>query len=203
MFQWITHQVSVFGYAGITFLMFLENLFPPIPSELIMPLGGFVAHRGRLDLVPVIVAGMLGSLLGAWMWYELGRKLGKARLKAWAARRGRWFALHPDDFDKTDDWFHRHGNSAVFLGRMVPGVRTLISVPAGFAEMPRLPFLAWSALGSILWCSILAIAGYLLGAQYQKVESIVDPVSKLILAGVVALYLYRVVTWKTPAGSKD
>ncbi len=198
MFQWITDQVSMFGYAGIAFLMFLENLFPPIPSELIMPLAGFVAHSGRLALAVVILSGTLGSLLGAWMWYEIGRKLGKERLKDWAARRGRWLGLHPDDFDKTDDWFQRHGRTAVFLGRMVPGIRTLISVPAGFAEMKRLPFLAWSALGSLVWCAVLAIAGYSLGAQYARVESVVDPLSKAVLIGIAALYFYRVITWKTP-----
>lgn len=196
MFQWITTQITTFGYLGVALLMLLENIFPPIPSELIMPMAGFVAHQGVLSLPLVIAAGTLGALIGAWVWYEIGRKLGKERLKNWAMRHGRWFGVHPHDFDSTEDWFKSHGNTAVFVGRMVPGIRTLISVPAGFARMPRWRFLAWSALGSLLWCSALTIAGYILGTQYQLVEKLVDPVSTAIMAVLVLVYLYRVITWK-------
>lgn len=196
MFDWITAQISNFGYAGIAFLMFLENLFPPIPSELIMPLSGFVADRGELRLFGVILSGTLGSVIGALLWYEIARRVGKERLKQWTDKHGRWIALHPRDFDKTEDWFKRHGKTAVFIGRMVPGIRTLISIPAGFAKMPFLPFLAWTMLGSLVWCSVLAGAGYVLGPHYDRVEALLNPISTGILVIVAALYLYRVVTWK-------
>lgn len=196
MFQWITAQITAFGYWGIAFLMLAENVFPPIPSELIMPMAGFVAHQGLLRLPLVVLAGTIGAVLGAWFWYEIGRKVGKERLKALAHKHGRWFGVHAHEFDTTEDWFRRHGNSAVFIGRMVPGIRTLISVPAGFVQMPRLRFLGWSTLGSLFWCSALAIAGYVLGTQYQRVEALVDPVSTAIIIAFIGLYLYRVITWK-------
>ena len=196
MFDWITAQISNFGYAGIAFLMFLENLFPPIPSELIMPLAGFVADRGFLSLPVVILSGTLGSVAGALLWYEVARRVGKERLKRWAGKHGRWLALHPHDFDKSEDWFRRHGKSAVFIGRMVPGIRTLISVPAGFGKMPFLPFLGWTTLGSLLWCSALTVAGYLLGPHYDRVEAWLNPVSTGILLLIAGLYFYRVINWK-------
>ena len=199
MFQWITTQITTFGYWGVAFLMLLENIFPPIPSELIMPMAGFVAQQGLLKLPLVIAAGTFGALIGAWFWYEIGRHLGKERLKNWAARHGRWFGVHPHDFDRTEDWFRRNGNSAVFIGRMVPGIRTLISVPAGIVHMPRLRFLGWSALGSLTWCSALAFAGYLLGTQYQLVEKLLNPASTAIMIVLVLIYLYRVITWKPAA----
>lgn len=196
MFQWITAQITAFGYVGVFFLMFLENVFPPIPSEVIMPLAGFVAHQGQLHIAGVIGAGTLGALAGAWIWYEIGRSLGKERLKRWATKHGRWFGLHPHDFDSTENWFRSHGNTAVFMGRMVPGVRTLISVPAGFAKMPRGRFLAWSALGSLGWSSLLTTAGYILGSQYHLVEGVMEPISTAIIGALVLVYLYRVITWK-------
>lgn len=196
MFNWITDQISTYGYLGIIFLMVLENVFPPIPSELIMPMAGFVASRGDLNLPVVIAVGTFGSVLGAWFWYEVGRSLGKERLKRWTAKRGRWLAIHPDDIDRMEEWFHNHGKTAVFVGRFIPSIRTLISVPAGFVKMPRIPFLLWTAAGSVIWCGGLAIAGSLLGSQYEKVSALLDPLSTIVLVAFVGAYIYRVVTWK-------
>lgn len=193
MFDWITDVIEETGYLGVFFLMLAENVFPPVPSELIMPLAGFTAAQGKLSIVFVVLAGTAGSLLGALFWYYVGRWLGRERLKRFAARHGRWLTLSPDEVDKACDWFGRHGAKAVFLGRLVPTVRTLISVPAGFAGMPLGRFLAWTALGTGLWTGLLGVAGYLLQEQYGRVAGFLNPLANAVFALVVAWYLYRVV----------
>jgi membrane protein DedA with SNARE-associated domain len=199
MFDWITGFVERGGYLGIALLMFLENVFPPIPSELIMPLAGFTAARGDLSLVGVILAGSVGSLAGALLWYGIGRWLGLERLKRFAARHGRWLTLSPGDIDKAQGFFQRHGGKAVLLGRLVPGVRTLISVPAGIVAMPLPAFLLWTGIGTVAWTALLAGAGYLLESQYARVEGWVSPVSNVIMGAIVLFYLYRVVTFRADA----
>lgn len=195
MFDWIAGLIDAIGPWGVALLMLLENVFPPIPSELIMPLAGFVAAEGKMGLASAIVAGTLGSLAGATLWYWVGHAVGADRLRRWAGRHGRWLTLSPDDVDRACDWFNRHGAGAVFFGRLVPTVRTLISVPAGLAAMPLPKFLLWSAIGSLAWTSLLAVAGYLLEARYQQVEHWVNPLSTAVVLGIVAIYLWRVVTW--------
>ncbi|HEX2528910.1 MAG TPA: DedA family protein [Geminicoccus sp.] len=196
MFDWITQLVQQTGYAGIAFLMLLENVFPPIPSELIMPLAGFSASRGQLNIVGVIAAGTFGSVLGALFWYYVGKWVGVERLKAWAGEHGRWFTISPDEVDQANGWFERHAGLAVLIGRLVPAVRSLISVPAGIANMSLPAFLAYSTLGTGAWAGLLAGAGYLLGGQYEKVEAWLNPVSNVIFAAIVLLYIYRVVTFR-------
>src|SRR5512138_1524949 len=176
--------------------MFAENVFPPIPSELIMPLAGFAAARGELDVFLAIAAGSAGSLAGAVFWYAVGRWLGAERLKRWAGRHGRWLTLTPGDIDKACRWFNRHGGKAVFFGRLVPAVRTFVSVPAGIAVMNLGRFLAWSALGTVLWTSFLAGVGWLLGEQYRAVSDWVNPVSNLVVGLLLLAYLYRVATFR-------
>lgn len=195
MFDWITALIDQLGLPGVALMMFLENVFPPIPSELIMPLAGFNAAQGRMGLVGVILAGTLGSLAGAVLWYLLGRAVGTARLRRLAARHGRWLTVTPGELDRADAWFDRHGGMAVFLGRLVPTVRTLISIPAGLSEMPLGRFLAWSGLGTLIWTTLLALAGYLLEDAYHRVENWVNPVSTVVVVGIVGLYLWRVATW--------
>ena len=197
MFDWITGLVVRSGYVGVFLLMLAENIVPPIPSELIMPLAGFTAARGQLHLAVVIVAGTGGSLLGAVFWYYVGRRLGLERLKHLAAKHGRWLTLSPDDADSADDWFRRHGAKAVFFGRLIPTVRTLISVPAGIAGMPLPGFLAWSALGTVLWTTLLAGAGYLLQSQYDRVADYLNPISTAVVVLIIGWYLYRVATFRT------
>lgn len=191
VFESIVEAVSRGGYLGIFMLMFIENLFPPIPSELIMPLAGFIAARGELNLVLAVIAGTLGSVLGALPWYYAGALLGRARLKRIADRHGRWLTVSADDIEQVAAWFLRHGGSAVFFGRLLPAIRTLISVPAGITRMPLLPFLAYSTAGSLIWSSALALAGFVLQKQYLAVAHYLDPVSKGVIAFIVAAYLYR------------
>ena len=196
MFDWITGLVEQTGYLGIALLMLAENVFPPIPSELIMPMAGFTAARGKLSMVGVVVAGTAGSLAGALLWYYIGRWIGLERLKRWAAKHGRWLTISPEEVDEAAAWFNRHCGKAVLVGRLIPAVRTLISVPAGVAGMALMRFLTYSALGTALWTALLATAGYLLEDQYQKVGDYLNPVSNVILGLIVLGYLYRVITFR-------
>ncbi len=168
------------GYAAIFAAMFLENLFPPIPSELIMPLGGFYVQQGKLALLPVVLAGLLGTVVGALPWYGIGRLVNEQRIEHWLERHGRWIGISPQELARSRQWFNRHGTLLVFWGRVVPGIRTLISVPAGIEMMPLGPFLFWTTAGSLIWTLLLTLAGMLLGEGYTNVEVWIEPVAKLI-----------------------
>ena len=190
MIDWITGLMNSLGYAGIAFLMFLENIFPPIPSEVVMPLAGFTAAEGPLSLVGVIVAGVVGSVAGALPWYYAGKKYGAKRMRHFAERYGRWITVSPEDIDHATAWFERHGGVAVLIGRLVPGVRTLISVPAGISGMPMIPFLLYSTIGTVAWTGALAACGYILRGQWQAVEAYISPISTAVIAGLVALHQF-------------
>ena len=168
------------GYTAIFAAMFLENLFPPIPSELIMPLGGFYVQQGQLDLVPVVLAGLLGTVLGALPWYGIGRLINEERIEQWLGNDGRWIGISPEELGRSRRWFGRYGTTLVFWGRLVPGIRTLISVPAGIEMMPMTPFLLWTTAGSLIWTLLLTVAGMVLGEGYSNVELWIDPVSKAV-----------------------
>lgn len=196
MFDWITGWIDTLGYPAIAALMFLENLFPPIPSELVMPLSGYTASQGRLSLVGVLVAGWIGSMAGALFWYAIGRWLGYARIRAIAARHGAWLTMSPDDVDEANRWFCRHGGAAVFVGRLVPAVRTFISVPAGVSDMSFVTFLLYTSLGTAIWTAFLAGVGYGLGAEYGQVSQWLGPPTNAIIAVLVLWYGWRVVTFK-------
>jgi membrane protein DedA with SNARE-associated domain len=194
MLEWITNTISSLGYLGITLLMFLENLFPPIPSELIMPLAGFTASPyqpggAKLNIIGVFLSGLLGSVLGALIWYYPGKFLGEQRLKKLTNKYGRWLNISSEDIDKAKSWFHRHGRKAVLIGRIVPGIRTLISVPAGMSNMALLPFLFYTTLGSAVWVALLTYSGYLLGTQYELVDKYLAPVSKFVLVALLLVFL--------------
>ena len=167
------------GYVAIFATMFLENLFPPIPSEMIMPLGGFYVQQGKLALLPVVIAG-LGTVLGALPWYGLGRLINEERLEQWLERHGRWIGISANDLKRSRIWFNRYGTALVFWGRLVPGVRTLISVPAGMELMPFTPFLLWTTGGSLIWVLILTLSGLALGSGYDNVELWLEPVAKAV-----------------------
>ena len=185
MAEWVQNLMDSMGYLGILLLMILENLFPPIPSELIMPSAGFAAARGEMSLPIVILMGVLGSVIGTLPLYYIGRAFGEERLVAWADKHGKWLTLSGRDIRRADDWFDKHGTKAVLFGRMVPGIRSLLSLPAGMSEMPMPKFLVYSAIGSGLWASALAGAGYVLGENYDRVEQYISPVSKIVLAMLV------------------
>ncbi|HLO87498.1 MAG TPA: DedA family protein [Nostocaceae cyanobacterium] len=194
MLEWITNTINSLGYWGIALLMFVENLFPPIPSELIMPLAGFTAspHQpggAKLNIIGVFLAGVLGSVLGALVWYYPGKFLGERRLKKLADKYGKWLTISSKDIDKAKNWFNNKGSKAVLIGRLVPGIRTLISVPAGLSDMPIVPFLFYTTLGSAAWVGLLTYSGYLLGSQYNLVDEYLAPVSKVVLGGLVLIFI--------------
>ena len=195
MFSWITDFLNTSGYFGVALLMLLENVFPPIPSELVMPFAGYAAQQGDMDIFLVILSGSFGSLLGALFWYYVGRWLGLERLRRFSARHGRWLTLSPREVDKADAWFDRHGQWAVLFGRLIPAVRTLISVPAGVSGMSHRRFLIASSIGTIVWTAFLALAGYFLAGQYETVQTWLNPVSNVVIGAILAWYLYRVATF--------
>lgn len=176
--------------------MFLENLFPPIPSELIMPLAGFVVAQGKMDFGLVLLSGVLGTILGAFPWYYAGRLLGEKRLIRLCDRYGKWIGISGADIAKAKSWFDRHGGKAVLLCRLVPGVRTLISIPAGIGNMNMASFLIYSTVGTTLWVGLLTYAGFVMGQNYHIVEKYLDPVSKYVIVAI-ALVFIAFVTFRT------
>lgn len=193
MARWVMDVIYSTGYFGVVLLMFAENVFPPIPSEVIMPLAGFMASQGKFAFAGVVLAGTVGSVLGALPSYFLGRAVGEERLKSLADAHGRWLTVSRRDVERAGRWFDRHGAKAVFFCHFVPGVRSLISVPAGVARMHPAWFLACTAAGAGLWAALLASLGYFLGANFRRVEEYLDPASYVVLGAVVALYVVRVV----------
>lgn len=193
MATWIFGFLRGGGYAALALLTLVENLFPPIPSELIIPLAGYLAKRGDLALVGVVLASAAGSLLGALPLYYIGRRAGAKRIEDWVRRHGRWAAVSPREVAHAIEWFDRHGSTAVFAGRLVPGVRSLISLPAGLTRMGLARFLFYTAAGSLCWSALLAGAGYALGAAFRTVDRWLDPISWVIIGGIALMYLWRVV----------
>ncbi|MCP9801758.1 DedA family protein [Synechococcus sp. RedBA-s] len=195
------------GYGAIFGAMFLENLFPPIPSELIMPLGGFYVQQGQLGLVPVVLAGLAGTVLGALPWYGVGRLVNEERIEHWLERHGRWIGIGPQELQRSRSWFSRHGTALVFWGRLVPGIRTLISVPAGIEMMPMVPFLIWTTAGSLIWTLLLTVAGMALGEGYANVEVWLQPVTQvikvlLVLSALAFAAWLGLRTWKKRQASR-
>ena len=175
MFDWITGLVDQTGYIGIALLMLAENVFPPIPSELIMPMAGFTAARGELSVVGVVIAGVR-RLAARRAALVLHWPVGRPRAaEALGGKHGRWLTIAPEEVDEAAAWFDRHCGKAVLIGRLIPAVRTLISVPAGVAGMSLPKFLTYSAIGTALWTALLTAAGYLLEDQYHKVGEYLDP----------------------------
>jgi membrane protein DedA with SNARE-associated domain len=196
MATWIIETINSLGYAGIFLLMLAESLFPPIPSELIIPFAGFSAANGTLNLWLVLLSATVGAVVGMLPWYFAGRLFGLERVRWLADRFGRIMTLNSEEIDTATDWFRRFGPIIVFVGRLLPLIRTLISVPAGLAAMPFWKFLLFSTLGALTWNSILVGAGFLLAEHYELVETWLDPGTTIVLGLVVVIYLYRFVTWR-------
>ena len=200
MATWIIETINSLGYAGIFLLMLAESLFPPIPSELIIPFAGYSAANGTLNLWLVLLSATVGAVVGMLPWYFAGRIFGLERVRWLADRFGRIMTLNSEEIDTATDWFRRFGPIIVFVGRLMPLIRTLISVPAGLAAMPFWKFLLFSTLGALTWNSILVGAGYLLAEHYELVETWLDPGTTIVLGLVVVIYLYRFITWRPTRG---
>ncbi|MDQ5944308.1 MAG: hypothetical protein QG658_375 [Patescibacteria group bacterium] len=186
----ISHAIAQLGYIGIFLIMFIETIFPPIPSELVLPFAGYAAFRGELSVMGVVIAGTMGSLTGAACFYVLGRSLKEHKLQALIARYGKWFGLKEKDVAKSQKWFEKHGLVAVFFARLLPGMRSLISVPAGLHRIKPLPFFLLSLLGSAAWTLILVLGGYLLEDQYYLIADKVKPLSYIVLGLLVSGIIY-------------
>ena len=196
MTDWIIHTISQWGYVGIFCVMLAESIFPPIPSELIIPFAGFAAANGELNFFGVIAAATVGAVVGMLPWYFAGRIFGLERVRLLSDRFGRWLTLNAEEIDTAIGFFQRFGPFIVLFGRLMPIIRTLISVPAGLAKMPLPVFLLASTTGALIWNIVLTSAGYLLHEHYELVEVILDPLTIIVLALVVLLYLYRLITWR-------
>ena len=194
MSDWVVRLIEQSGYLGIGFLMFLETIFPPIPSEVIMPLAGVAAAQGKLGFLPVVASGTAGAMFGNTVWYLAARALGVGRLKPFITRYGRWLTMNWRDVARAERWFAEQGVFFVFFARMLPTLRTLVSVPAGLLRMRFKTFFIASALGTAGWTTILAGAGYKLQENVTEVERIIGPVSNAILVVLIAGYLWRVWT---------
>ena len=185
---WVQDVIERLGAIGVALLVILENVFPPIPSEIVLPFAGFVAQRGDGSVVVMIVAATVGAVVGALMLYYVAALIGPARLGVFIAKFGRWFGVKPADLARAEQWFDRHAVAAVLLGRCVPLIRSVVSVPAGFRRMSLVPFIVCTALGSAVWNTALIGAGAALGNQWENVEPYVAILQWLVLAAI-ALFL--------------
>ena len=165
---------SSFAYFVIGFAMFLENIVPPIPSEIIMPLGGYFVYQGSLNFYILVLFGTIGTLLGSFPWYFLGKSLNEQKISKFLDKKGKFLGITSNDLSKSRLWFDNYGTLLVFWGRLIPGIRTLISVPAGIELMPIGTFFIWTTLGTVIWVTILTIAGYLFGENYQNISLYID-----------------------------
>lgn len=182
--------------------MLLENIVPPIPSELIMPLAGFAVARGEMNMIAAIAAGTFGSVLGGLAWYYVGKILGLERIRQLADRYGKWLGISSKEVMTTQQWFSKRGYWAIGFGRLVPGIRTYISVPAGIADMPMFQFMVYSTIGSLAWISLLTVAGFWLGASYEKVGEFLAPISKIVLISIAVFVVVRILSQLKKANSR-
>ena len=203
MSGWVIRLIEQSGYLGVAFLMFLETIFPPIPSEVIMPIAGMAAAKGKLGFIGVVASGTAGAMLGNTVWYLAARALGVHRLKPLITRYGRWLTVSWPEVQRAERWFAEHGTFFVFFGRLLPTVRSLVSVPAGLLRMRFKSFFFASLFGTAAWTTILAGAGYRLQNDVSEVERMVGPVSNAVLVVLAIGYAWRLWTHRNQKHSED
>jgi membrane protein DedA with SNARE-associated domain len=196
MTDWILSLIEQGGYWGIAFLMFVENVFPPIPSEVIMGLGGVAVARGRMDFAPLLLVGTIGSTLGNYVWFLLGDRLGYRRLRPLADRWGRWLTLEWEDVERASGFFRRHGQWIVFAMRFSPFLRTMISLPAGLSHMKHWKFLAFTFAGAAVWNAALIKGGHWLSGYLDEAQGWLNGIVVAAIVLALGAYLWRVATWK-------
>ncbi|HET9811957.1 MAG TPA: DedA family protein [Sphingomicrobium sp.] len=196
MNSWVVRLIEQSGYLGVGFLMFLETLFPPIPSEIIMPVAGVTAANGDLELSLVIASGTAGAMLGNVFWYLAARALGVDRLKPFILKHGKWLTVNWSEVQRAHRWMEKHGSAFVLLGRLIPTVRSLVSIPAGLLKMRFKRFLVASTLGTFVWTALLAGAGFRLKSDFAQVDQFLAPVANTILILMLAFYVWRLATHK-------
>lgn len=190
---------DAWGYWAYFWLMVLENVIPPVPSEVIMGLGGIAAAKGKLDIAVLIAVGTAGTVIGNLFWYAIGRWVGYERLEPWVGKWGRWLTLEWQDIRNIHRFFNRWGRWTVLVMRFMPIGRTIISLPAGMMGMPPLTFILFTAVGSLIWNTLLVGIGYWLGTTFKTVDAYVHPVLIAVVVVLVLGYVWRVVTWKPRA----
>lgn len=194
MQQFILHIIEQFGYFGVFFLILIENVFPPIPSEVILLFSGFFSSYTSLSVFYMILSSTLGSFLGAIILYYIGKIFNKERLKKIVnGRLGKILFLKENDIDKADEWFDNKGNKSVFFCRFVPIVRSLISIPAGMSEMPMGKFIIYTICGSMIWNTVLICLGYRLGSNWEYVLTILDKYQMVVIVILVIIFGYVII----------
>jgi len=196
MDEWVIRLIEGGGYWGIAFLMVLENLVPPIPSELIMGVAGVALARGTMTFTPVLLAGTAGCTLGNYILFPIADPLGYERLKPLVDRWGRWLTMEWHDVEHAGKFFRRHGHWVVFVMRFMPMFRTMISVPAGLSHMKHVRFLLYTAAGAAVWNTLLLMGGQWLGRRFSEAAAWIGWVTLALAAATVAWYLWRVISWK-------
>jgi membrane protein DedA with SNARE-associated domain len=199
MHELAIRSIEASGYWGIFLLMVLENIVPPIPSELILGIGGIALARGTFDLQPLLAAATTGSVLGNYAWYALGDTLGYERLRGFVDRHGRWLTVDWDDVERASDFFRRHGQWMVFFLRFFPFMRTLISLPAGLSHMSAWKFLLFTAAGALLWNTLLLKGAEWLGSRFAQAEVWAGWAAIASVVVFLAWYVWRLVTWRPKA----
>ncbi|WP_170005222.1 DedA family protein [Pseudopontixanthobacter vadosimaris] len=202
MHDFIIQAIERGGYIGIALLMAIENVFPPIPSEIIMGIGGLAVARGTMEFWPLLVAGTLGSTAGNYVWFWVGDKWGYERLGPFIDRWGRWLTLDWQHVESASAFFRRRGEWMVFFLRFSPFLRTMISLPAGLAHMPVWRFLIFTFLGSALWNILLVLGGQWLGQYLEEYKAVIGWIILGLIGLTIAGYVYRVLTW-TPRSRGD
>lgn len=193
--QWATDVIERLGYLGVALLVALENVFPPIPSEVVLGLAGFTASEGDAWLIGMIVAATIGSVVGAWALYGFAAAVGPLRVRAIVIRYGTWIGFGESDLDRAEAWFDRRSRWAVLVCRCIPLVRSLISIPAGFRRMPLGTFTVFTLIGSAVWNTVLIVAGYLLADQWKRMLDVIEPFQTVVLV-VLALLVVAIVVRK-------
>ena len=194
MQEMVIEIMNNFGYIGIFLLIAIENIFPPIPSEVILLFGGFMTTSTDMNVIGVIIASTLGSLVGAIALYYIGKILNKERLKKIiTSKYGKLLKLTPADIDKADNWFDTKGNKTVFFCRFIPLIRSLISIPAGMSEMPMKKFLIYTVAGSAIWNTALTIAGSIVGEKWEDILTIMDQYSHIIVIALAIIFIIAIV----------
>lgn len=192
--SWVTDVVEKLGYAGLFLMIALENVFPPIPSEVVLPLAGFLTGQGRMWYPGAVLAATAGSLAGALILYYAGYYFGEQRVRRLVRRYGKWAMLSEEDIDKADEWFDRRHREAVLIGRLFPVVRSLISIPAGIRRMEMGKFLLYTAIGSAIWNSVLIGFGWILGDNWDAVEKYVGYLQYLVILAVLLAIAWFIAT---------
>lgn len=186
---WVQDIIESLGYLGVALLVIAENLFPPIPSEIVLPFAGFVARRGDGSVVVMVVASTIGSVVGALVLYAIAAAIGPERIHSFVVRFGKWFGVKESDIVRAEEWFDRRSNVAVLVGRCVPLIRSLVSIPAGFRRMKFVPFITLTAIGSAVWNIALIGAGAALGDQWDRVGDYVGIFQWLVIAAIFGVIL--------------